>query len=289
MIAIILIFSTASIMFSKDNVNNNVTVFTYHKKQSKDDKRFAYDHELLKLSLEKTIKLYGAYKLVPLSINANYKRVEMLAEDDRFENIIFKHSVSSERLNKLGYVPFPVDLGIVGYRVGFVSKNNKNKIKNIKNLQELKEVSIVQGLGWLDTEILKYNGFKVVTGSSYSGLFKMTARNRGDLFLRGANELYNEWQVNKNIGNLSYDDNLALYYPLPRFFFTNKKNKDAIKRIKEGLILAYNDGSLIKLWKKHYIKSIEFANLSKRKIFKLKNPFLEDIDKSYEKYIYIPK
>lgn len=287
-ITIFLIFLNPYSMYSMNNINDKITIFTYHKKQSKDDKRFGYDNELLKLSLEKTIKKYGPYKLIPINVNANYRRVEALAINEKYENLFFKQSVSTERLNNLGYVSFPVDLGIVGYRVGFVSKNNINKIEKIKDLKDFKKVSIIQGLGWLDTKILKYNGFTIVTGNNYAGLFKMVAKNRGDLFLRGANELYEEWNANMNIGNLSYDKTIALYYPLPRFFFTNKKNKDAIKRVKEGLVLAYNDGSLMKLWEKHYLKSIKFANLPNRRIFKLTNPFLEEIDKSYEKYIYTP-
>lgn len=268
--------------------NNKIMTITYQTKQSKDDKRFEYDNELLKMALEKTKEKYGDYNLVPLKITANHKRIEELALNGEIENLFYKFSASNDRLTKYGYIPFPIDLGIVGYRVAFISKTNEEKIKNINTLEELKKQSVIQGLGWLDVEILKSNGFEVMEGSNYSGLFKMIARNRGDLFLRGANELYNEWDSNKHIKNLTYDTSIIVYYPLPRFYFTNKKNKNAIERIREGLIISYNDGSLIKLWEKHYKQSIDFTNLKKRKIFKLENPFLEGMDKSYEKYIYNP-
>ena len=265
-----------------------VLKITYHTQQSKDDKRFEYDISLLKLALEKTKKTHGDYLLVPLKMKVNYKRISNLDKLTNIENLVYKHSVTQERLEKHGYIHFPVDLGIVGYRIAFLSKEIKEKVKSINTLEELKNFSMLQGLGWLDVKILRQNGFKVIEGSSYSGLFGMVARNRADLFLRGANEIYNEWQTNKKIEKLTYDESFVIYYPLPRFFFTAKKNKKAINRISEGLKIAYKDGSLIKLWENHYKKSIEMTTLHKRKVFKLENPFIKNIDKEYEKYIYKP-
>lgn len=274
--------------WSENYRTESVTTFTYHSKQSMGDKRFEYDHELLKLSLEKTKKKHGPYKLIPLAVNANYKRIEILAQNKQIKNLFFKQSVSTKRLNTLGYVPFPVDRGIVGYRVALVSEQNKEKLKLVKTVQDLKKFTVLQGFGWLDVKILEHNGFKVMQGGSYEGLFEMVSRNRGDLFIRGANELYQEWVDNKHLENLTYDETFVLYYPLPRFFFTHKTNKKAIKRVQEGLILAYNDGSLINLWEKHYLKSIEFVNFNKRKIFKIENPLLKGLDGRYKKYIYTP-
>ena len=64
--------------------------------------------------------------------------------------------------------------------------------------------------------------------------------------------------------------------------------KDAAKRIHDGLLLAYEDGSLRKLWDEYYGASINFSKLRERKIFKLKNPYLEGIDRTFMKYIYDP-
>jgi hypothetical protein len=265
----------------------SATVFTYQYKETELDKRREYPQQLLQLALEKTIDKYGEYKLVP-SPMLNTARAIKLAEENKLENFFVRQSVSKDLLNKMGYVPFPVDLGIVGYRVFFVSPSAKEKLKSVKTIDELKKFTIVQGIGWLDSDILKENGFNVEIGTNYNGLFKMVAENRVDLFPRGANELLIEYQNFKKIINIQYDKNLLLYYPLPRFFFTHKSNKEAIKRIYEGLIAAYEDGSLLELWNRYYRKSVEFANLKNRKMFKLENPFLTGIDTSYEKYIYKP-
>jgi hypothetical protein len=67
---------------------------------------------------------------------------------------------------------------------------------------------------------------------------------------------------------------------------TNHSNKKSAERIFKGVVAAYKDGPLDRLRKKYFGKSLEFANLKDRKIFKLENPFISDIDRSYEKYIY---
>jgi hypothetical protein len=53
-------------------------------------------------------------------------------------------------------------------------------------------------------------------------------------------------------------------------------------------MLAYKDGSFIELWNKYYKESIDFVNLKQSKIFRIDNPFLNGINKTYEDYIYRP-
>ncbi|WP_024955860.1 hypothetical protein [Sulfurospirillum arcachonense] len=264
-----------------------VTIFTYIPKADKHDRRSEYNMALLKLALEKTTPIYGPYKLVP-SPRMNHGRADKVAFNNTFENFVHKGSVTQERLSTLAYVPFPVDRGIVGYRVFFVSPKAKEKLKKVKTLEELKKFKLLQGTAWTDTEILRHHGFSVFEGSSYKGLFGMIAKNRVDIFPRGTNEILDEYETYKNTQNFYFDRSLVLYYPLPRFFFMNKKNKKGIERLKKGIFMAYKDGSFIKLWNKYYKKSIDFVNLKNRKIFRIENPLIKGLDISYKKYIYQP-
>jgi hypothetical protein len=66
--------------------------------------------------------------------------------------------------------------------------------------------------------------------------------------------------------NLSYDKSFALYYPLPRFFYTSEENYEAIDRIQRGILKAFQNGSLEKLWYKEYGASVNFVGLQKRMI-----------------------
>lgn len=263
-------------------------IFTYRGKESVNDARYEYDRLLLELALKKTEEKYGPYKMVSTKMGANEPRSAMDAETGVYENFFVKQSVSPELLKSLAYIPFPVDRGIVSYRIAFIAEKNKEKVANIKTLEQLKKLTILQGVGWLDNDILESNGFKVMTSSYYEPMFKMIARGRADLFFRGANEFLDEWDTNKKIEGLAYDQTIAIHYPLPRFFFTNKANTKAIERVSEGIFTAYNDGSLVKLWKEQNQVSIDFSNLQNRRIFKMDNPLIKDLDPSYIKYNYTP-
>lgn len=263
-------------------------VVTYRMDKMDGDPSKQYDYRVLKLVLDKTIDKYGGYTLVPVPEQMNLIRTTEYAEQNTYPNLVFKQSVSREMVEKMGHIPFPVDLGIVGYRVGFVSAETRSRMAGLVTLDDLKKFSIIQGLGWLDTDILRHHGFTVLTGPRFDSLFTMVANNRGDIFMRGTNELLSEWEQYQNIDQLRYDQTFALYYPLPRFFFTNKENTLLIKRLEEGLIQSYNDNSLTELWTRFYKDSIDFVQLDKRKIFRLDNPLLEGVDNSYEKYIYDP-
>lgn len=262
-------------------------IFVYHAQDNDKDTRKLYEIEVLKLSLDKTIDKYGDYELIS-SPKMNIKRAILTLEQNLIENFILKMSATKEFMDELAYSKFPVDRGVLGYRVSFISPLMKEKIKNINSIDELKKLKIGQGVGWLDTDILKYNGFNVKVTSNYDGFFYMLSLNRLDLFSRGINEILSEYESFSYIKGLDYDRTFLLYYPLPRFFFAHKSNQKSIERIENGLIIAFNDGSLDKLFDKYYKPSINFLNLKDRKLYKLENPFLGNIDNSYEKYIYNP-
>jgi ABC-type amino acid transport substrate-binding protein len=250
------------------------------------DTRYEYDHAVIRLALEKTRNKYGDYTLQETPTGQNSKRSLLTVSSNRYTNYIIKHSMSNKLPDGLIAIPFPVDLGIVGYRVGFVSQDTKEKLKAVKTLEDLQRFEIIQGIGWLDAFILEHHGFKVRKGEDFNAMFSMVALNRSDLFLRGANELLAEWRTHQSIPKLTHDDTISIYYPLPRFLITSEENTELAARVHEGLLTAFEDGSLIKLWEEKYLASVEFADLKSRKVFRLTNPFLGDLDPSWVNYVY---
>lgn len=266
-------------------VSSSPLTLIYHAADNDLDARKLYETRVLTLALEKTKDMYGDYILIP-SKQMTMKRALYNLKRNKIKNFIVKNSVKDQFLEDFAYSNFPVDRGILSYRVCFISPKIEKDIANINTLEKIKKLKTAQGVGWLDTEILKYNGFKVKVLANYDSFFYMLTLNRIDLFPRGINELLPEYKAYGYLDKLTYDKTFALYYPLPRFFFMNKENEKIIKRIEKGLILAYYDGSLDRLFEKYYQPSIDFINIKQRKIYKIANPFLEDIDKSYEKYNY---
>jgi len=252
------------------------------------DKRYEYDHAVIRLALEKTRADYGAFELRETAVGQNSKRALTAVVNGYVPNYVIKTSASNDLVGTVGIVPFPVDLGIVGYRVAFVSRETKKQLASVGSARRLKTFDVVQGIGWLDSKILQHHGFNVQTVGDYANMFKMVALNRMEVFFRGANELEAEWAANRHIPNLAYDEAVAVYYPLPRFLVTSKSNPELASRLHDGLIRAYEDGSLVALWESKYLSSVEFANLADRQIFPLSNPYLSRIDPLWEKYVYRP-
>ncbi|AWB65001.1 hypothetical protein C2869_00450 [Saccharobesus litoralis] len=264
------------------------TVITFRAHTLNYDVKSEYPYQALELALRKTQATHGSYKLSLTNDAIPITRVEAETNSDKYENFFFEDSVKSEKLNKFGYVNFPVSLGVVGYRVPFVSQDLKNTNYQINTLDDLKQYSMIMGRGWLDGDILKDNGFTVHTGKNVLGLYHMVANERGDFFPVGAHQVPS---IKKNldaVDHLAVDDNIAVYYPLPRFFFSNKQNTAELARVEQGLKLAFEDGSLQVLWNQHYLQKLKEVNLSNRKIFKLENKYLAGLDPSYKQYIYDP-
>lgn len=264
-------------------------VYTYATGEIENDSRYVYEQAVLKLALEKTVETYGPYKLIPSKVGSNVKRNEQQLIDGTYENFIVKLAYEPRLADQLAYIPFPVERGILGYRVFFTSEKIKGQLKDVTTLEQLKKFSILQGIGWSDVSILREAGFDVKTGTNYDTMFKMVAVNRADLFSRGVTELYGEWQARQDVKGLTFDESISLHYPVPRFFFINKKNQQALKRIQDGLEAAYADGSFQELWHKNFDEGLNVISLKNRKIFNINNPGVAGLDTSYEKYNYKPE
>lgn len=280
------LLATLLFLLPLGSVANADYVVTVMGPEAPADKRYEYDRAVIELALTKTRAKFGDFTVRDTPSGQNTQRALIEASNNKYTNFIIKTSMSNDLPESLAVIPFPVDLGIVGYRVAFVSEKNKEALFRVKSLEDLRKFEVIQGLGWLDTRILRHHGFNVRTNAEYQPMFSMAALGRADLFFRGVNELLDEWEANRHISGLSYDETISVYYPLPRFLATSRDNRELIERVHEGLLIAYEDGSLRELWEDKYRASIDFANLSGRKIFRLENPFLEGLDPSWQQYVY---
>lgn len=242
------------------------------------DKHHDYGNELLQLALEKTRKKYGGFHLQKMP-RINYVRTLKAAVDNTYPNLFFEANYDKSLTTDGGltYINFPVDLGVIGHRVCFINPKLKDSGKKFRTIEDLKPFSFAHGIGWADTQIFRHNGLTVREIENYDGLFLMLISGRVDFFCRGANEILDEKNQFKELTNLTIDDSFMLIYPLPRFFYTNSKNTLAKERIALGINMAYTDGSLKKLWLKHFSASLKYVNPGARTIIRMENPLLGDL------------
>jgi len=243
------------------------------------DKHHIYSTELLRLALEKTRKEYGNFTMRPIPPR-NYARSVKAAVDDAYPNLIIETSYEQALTHhaKLDFINFPMDLGVLGYRVCFINPKLKESGVKIEMLDDLLQYTFVHGVGWADTIIFRHNGLKVQEIDNYDGIFLMVIGGRVDFFCRGVNEILGEMEQFTHLKDLTIDEQFLLVYPLPRFFYLNVKNKLAKKRIELGLQRAYADGSLQALWKVNFLPSLRLVNLDNRKIIQLENPLLHGLE-----------
>ncbi|MDM5063757.1 hypothetical protein OB934_13235 [Aeromonas salmonicida] len=264
------------------------TLFTHMSPESERDPRVTYDRELLRLALEKTRASHGDFQLraaPPMTL----ARMWISLRFNHYPNLFAMDSYRSDRdMTGVDYVRFPIHLGIVSYRICFVSPQQQAAVASVTTLDQLKKLTLGQGKGWLDVHILRLAGFKVQEVEGYELLFKMVARGRFDLFCRGISELPQEKLNHKEITDLVMDESIALYYPLPRVFFAHNANREAIQRVEAGLKAAWQDGSLQTLWLNTFKPSLTFARLDTRRLFRLENPFIKGIGFNYQAYFYDP-
>jgi hypothetical protein len=98
--------------------------------------------------------------------------------------------------------------------VFLVRKESLPRFANVRSLDDLRVFSFGLGLGWIDVGILRNNGLRVVTGSSYDGLFDMLDNGRFDIFLRAAAEVLGEYEDRKQrMPDLAIEPGIVLYYP----------------------------------------------------------------------------
>lgn len=247
----------------------------YPSRESENDTRDDDLVEILKTALEKTVPAYGYFTMKPsVFMNEGRYRQELLSGD--LINVIWAVPTRETENNFLS-VRIPLRKGILGYRVFLVRKQDRAKFAAVKNLDDLKKLIVGQGHTWNDIAVFKANGIPVVTGNDYERLFAMLMEGRFDYFSRGINEAPAELAARKDkYPDMMIEENILLYYPWPKFFYVNKKDKKLADRIEKGLNIMIQDGTFEVLFRKFNQKHIDSAGLKNRRLIKLENPLLPD-------------
>ena len=269
------------LLYSSASLAN--TTFHFKGGESPGDYRHHYIHKVLTLALDRTVTEYGEYQLIAEAEGLNVARTLLALQERTIPNFFARVSMTDEIAEQFAYVPFPVDRGVAGYRIALVQNGNE-KI-GCKQPVKLQDYAIVQGVAWLDGDILRANNLQVYDSSSYENMFEMTNMGRMDMFFRAVNEIKYEYDTKSPaLKGLQIEACMALYYPLPRFFVTDKTNKANAERVFKGLEKAYQDGSFQRLWRQFFKDSMDWVGLTQRKIINLNNPFIENLNKDYERY-----
>lgn len=237
---------------------------------SPDDQRNLYVRAAVALALEKTRATHGGFQL-RLTPPMNKRRALLAARSNQPANLLLTASPASS-VEGLIPVPFPVHLGVNGYRVCLVNEAVRPQLRRVTSLQDLQGLRIVQGSGWADVEVLRANGLAVTEVGAYEAMFRMVAMGRADLFCRGLLEVGDEWATHRGLAGLALDDQLLLSYELPQYLYTHPGNRTLMERLLLGFNKAYADGSLQALLRLHLQRSLAQLGTAARRVIALQSP-----------------
>lgn len=235
------------------------------------DLRNAYVRDAVQLALDKTRASDGGYRL-RLSSVMNKRRALLEAAQQTVPNFLVMTGPEAGRAAGLVPVPFPLHLGVNRYRVCFVNAAMRDTVRQAATLEAVARLRHVQGRGWADVDILRANGFTVAEISTYEALFQMVALGRADLFCRNVLEVGEEARAHAGLPGLALDDSLLLAYDLPQYLYTHPANQAAIDRLSRGFRVAFADGSLQALLRRHLQPSLALLKLPQRRLLALNSP-----------------
>lgn len=204
---------------------------------------YSYYVEMLRLALEKTRATDGDYVIDFHEHGGGIERDRAMLMAGTGIDVMWA-SVTRDRAEKLHVIDVDLLKGLNNYRALLIHKNKKHSFEKINSLEHLKKLKTGTGPHWTDGIIMKDNGFTLVYGANYSGLFKMLSLHRFDFFSRGLHEIYNDLITFGELGLVRAPSILLQYdRPVSYCFFVNKKNTKLADRIKRGLLMAQEDGS----------------------------------------------
>jgi hypothetical protein len=251
-------------------------VLTYPRSESATDSQYVYDYDLLRQALEGTVPTHGGYELQASAQPMNQARAgDEIAAGGRVN--IFARSTSAEYEKRFLPVRFPIDKGLISWRIFLVRADMEDTFAQVQSLADLQQYSVGSFTTWADTGILRAGGFKVVTGDSYEGLFRMLVDRKFDFFSRSCDEAYREYDERRaRLPDLRVERNLLLHFPTTRYFFVQRSadGQRLAERIEAGFDNMIRSGSFDAHFTRYKGALISRARLKARRSFRIDNPFM---------------
>lgn len=250
--------------------------YVYPPPESGSDTRLNYYWELLQAALDETVPQWGPYALQASPKVMNAGRAELLLSAATDISVMAR-TTSIARESTLRPIRIPLDKGLTGYRLFLIKSDTQAWADPVRTLPQLQALSIGQGATWVDSDILRANGFRVVTAPTYELLLPMLDSGRFDLFSRGVNEISQELAVGRQtFPALAIERKLLLYYPLPRYFFFPRtpEGERLAQRAEAGLRVLIKNGKFERRYQAFKKSILSDINLGGRRVFSIPNPLL---------------
>ena len=237
----------------------------------------SYDLALLHEALERTRRDYGAYEVQPFTEDVSIGRAIELAIEGRLVNVLSAGVSQSAPSPERDMIPvaFPIDKGLLGYRVAFIDRHSQDRLLRVHGIEDLRQLRVGQGSGWGDVRIYEHERIPVETTYDYESLVLMLLHGRFDLFPRGLWEVAPELAAyGPRYPDLAVEQLLLLHYPFFEAFYVSRSAPRLAGRLTVGLERMVADGSFDVFFARHFRKLLADLHLRQRVVIELENPFL---------------
>jgi hypothetical protein len=235
----------------------------------------AFEFALLQEVLERTRPDYGAYEMQPFTENISDARANQLAIEGHLVNVLAAGVGQPALEREMIAVPFPIDKGLLGYRISLIDRRSQDRLSRVHSIEELRQLRIGQGSDWADVRIYEHNRIPVETAPDFDSLIPMLLHGRFDLFPRGLSEIPKELAAyGERYPDVAVERHLLLHYPFFDAYYVSRSAPHLAARLTAGLERMVADGSFDALFARHFGKPLADLNLRQRVVIDLENPFL---------------
>ncbi len=238
---------------------------------SEQDSRYQYTEDLLKLVLLASSDKYGDYRLeraqAPMSRN---RALTEMIDGDLLH--VMAEAPKPEWEAQLIPVRIPIRKGVQGYRLFIIRDQDRKLMGTVQSLKDLMSLPTGSGAQWSTRVVMEEAGFTVMTSTNYDSLFEMLHKGRFVTFGRGVNEAYREVATyGKVFPDLVVDEHVALFIPLPTYYFVTPTQPKLAERIRDGLERMLEDGSFDAFFFHAHCDDLKLARLADRRVFRISN------------------
>jgi hypothetical protein len=160
--------------------------------------------------------------------------------------------------------------GLLGVRIGMGTPTAVAALEGIQTREALNQVKLGQVFDWPDYAIQTEAGLHVVRLTSVASSIERLKMGTFQLLPLGIVEVA---PIARQY-DLATVSSWAIVYPTAYYFFVSKKRPELAQRLEYGFEQAIKDRSFDQLFAKRIGPLIAEADLDKRKLFPIRNPYL---------------
>lgn len=238
-------------------------------------KRDDYQYALLQLALERTTAEFGPYRLSRVLRNFSTLRSRREVAAGTTINVrAGPWLASGPDTMSDGTIAIDVSLmgNLLGTRVLLIRRADLPVFNAIERVEQLKALNAGQAAKWVEVDMYRRAGFRVVDADNANTLLLMLANKRFDYLPMSVIEVQSALAHHPELGQqLTVAPTILLSYPLPVVFHVSARHPQLARRLERGLLLARRDGSFEALLRQYFSADLADARRA-RHVFRVANP-----------------